>query len=353
MFAWVLHEPGDLRFEEVPEPGFESGDKEKAIIRVKACGVCGSDIPRIFKTGAHRHPLIPGHEFAGEVVKVTEDADPTLVGRRVGVFPLIPCMKCNSCRQKKYEMCRNYDYPGSRSDGGFAEYVKIPVWNLLELPENVSFETAAMLEPMAVAVHAIRQSGIGTESRQGKALVIGLGTIGLFVAMFLNAAGYSVTGIGNKEEQKKIFTGLGMSEDHFITLDDSRNGSTAKDILSECEYIFECVGKNESYEQAVLLAPPGGTVVTVGNPASDMKLDREIYWKILRNQLTIRGTWNSSFTHEPADDWHYVLDILASGKITPEKMISHRLSLKDLSDGLDLMKNKTEYYTKVMVTDLT
>lgn len=353
MKAWVLHGPGDLRFEDVSEPYFADGDREKAIIRVKACGVCGSDIPRIFKTGAHRHPLIPGHEFAGEVVSVTEDTDPSLIGKRVGVFPLIPCKKCALCMDKKYEMCRDYDYLGSRSDGGFAEFVKVPVWNLIELPETVTFETAAMLEPMAVAVHAIRQSGIDKEKEPGKALVIGLGTIGLFVAMFLHGAGYSVTGIGNKEEQKKIFTGSGMGEDRFIRSEDSRNESTARDSLSECKYIFECVGKNESYEQAVSLASPGSTVVTVGNPASDMTLGREIYWKILRNQLTIRGTWNSSFTHEPMDDWHYVLDVLSSGQITPEKMISHRLRLKDLSEGLDIMKDKKEYYTKVMVTEFT
>ena len=353
MKAWVLHGPGDLRLEDIPKPSFEPGDKEKAIVRVKACGVCGSDIPRIFKTGAHKHPLIPGHEFSGEVVDVTEDADPSLIGKRVGVFPLIPCRKCGPCKDKRYEMCRDYDYLGSRSDGGFAEFVKVPVWNLIELPETVAFETAAMLEPMAVAVHAVRQSGIGTDGKKGKALVIGLGTIGLFTAMFLHAEGHSVFGIGNKEEQKKLFTGSGMRGDRFITTEDSRNNSAVKNMLSDCGYIFECVGKNESYEQAVLLTPPGGNVITVGNPVSDMKLDRDIYWKILRNELTIRGTWNSSFTHEEADDWHYVLDSLSSGKIVPKGMISHRFSLNDLTEGLDLMREKKEYYTKVMMTFLT
>ena len=95
--------------------------------------------------------------------EVGPEVDEAWLQKRVGVFPLIPCGKCGPCRQKKYEMCRSYNYLGSRCDGGFAEYAAVPVANLIELPENVSFEEAAMLEPMAVAVHAMRQ-GIGGEN---------------------------------------------------------------------------------------------------------------------------------------------------------------------------------------------
>ena len=348
MKAWVLYGPGNLKYEEYPDPVLDPFDKDMAIVKVKACGVCGSDIPRIFKTGAHRHPLIPGHEFSGEVTLVSSDCDRDLIGKAVGVFPLIPCGVCGPCRDKRFEMCRDYDYLGSRSDGGFAEYVKVPVRNLIELPDGISFETAAMLEPMAVAVHAVRQSGCEVK-QGGSAAVIGLGTIGLFTAMFLHEAGFSVKGIGNKEAQKKAFAGLDISEDCFIMVN-SDNGDGLKKALSDCAYIFECVGKNETFSFSVSAAPPGGTVITVGNPATDMGLSRDDYWKILRNQLTIKGTWNSSFTGEEQDDWHYVLGLLSSGKIKPEKMISHRLKLSDLSYGLDLMKDKKEYYTKVMVT---
>lgn len=86
----------------------------------------------------------------------------------------------------------------------------------------------------------------------------------------------------------------------------------------------------------------------VGNPASDMTLAKPVYWKILRNQLTVFGTWNSSFTHSPEDDWHYVLDRLAEGRIAPAQMITHRMPLKELDRGLAVMRDKKEEYGKVM-----
>ena len=155
MKAWVLHGIGDIRLEEAacPEPA-----EQEVLLAVRAVGICGSDIPRIYRTGAYAHPLIPGHEFAGEVTKVGKGVDPSWRGQRVGVFPLIPCRSCDPCQRKLYEMCRCYSYLGSRRNGGFAEYVAVPAGNLLRLPEKVSYEEAAMLEPMAVAVHDMRRA---------------------------------------------------------------------------------------------------------------------------------------------------------------------------------------------------
>ncbi len=168
MKAHVLEKVNDLQFREVDMPEVPEG---WVLVKVKNVGVCGSDIPRIYQTGAHRHPLIPGHEFAGEVVET---------GERVGVFPLIPCGKCPQCRKKQYEMCADYNYLGSRCDGGFAEYVAVPKWNLLSLPDSVSFEDAAMLEPTAVAAHAMRAMAVQPDET---ICVCGLGTIGLLLVM--------------------------------------------------------------------------------------------------------------------------------------------------------------------------
>lgn len=113
---------------------------------------------------------------------------------------------------------------------------------------------------------------------------------------------------------------------------------------------FECVGKNETMMQAVGLTGPGGRIMLVGNPASDMTLPKAVYWKILRNQLTVFGTWNSSFTHLPEDDWHYVLDRLGDGRIKPAQMITHRVPLEELGRGLAVMRDKKEEYGKVMLS---
>ena len=156
MKAWVLEDIGKIQYKKVSKPRI--GEHE-VLVEVKAAGICGSDIPRIYQTGAHRMPLIPGHEFAGRVVQTGENTDAKWQNKRVGIFPLIPCRSCIACRKGQYELCRNYSYLGSRQDGGFAEYVAVPESNLIELPETVSYEEAAMLEPMAVACHALRRVG--------------------------------------------------------------------------------------------------------------------------------------------------------------------------------------------------
>lgn len=117
MKAYALHGVNDLRYEEVDIP--EVKDNE-VLVNVQAAGVCGSDIPRIYKTGTYSFPLIPGHEFSGVVEMVGQKVDDKWSGKRVGVFPLIPCRKCIPCKSKRFEMCRHYSYLGSRSDGGFA-----------------------------------------------------------------------------------------------------------------------------------------------------------------------------------------------------------------------------------------
>ncbi len=369
MKAWVLQGIDSLVLKEVPVPALGSGE---VLVAVRAAGICGSDIPRIYRTGAHRHPLIPGHEFSGEVVELGENVDRSWLGKRVGVFPLIPCRSCEPCRRKQYEMCRNYDYLGSRRDGGFAEYVAVPVWNLLTLPQSVSYEEAAMLEPMAVAVHAMRRmlsesdiwisengkrAGFAGEAEAEKkagnisVAVCGLGTIGLLLLMFLKEAGVrEVYAVGNKDFQKEMAKKLGVTEEFYC---DSRRQDQHQWLMERTDgrgvdQYYECVGKSETYELAADGTAPAGRVVLVGNPYSDMMLKKEVYWKILRNQLTILGTWNSSFTQEAGDDWHYVLERLAQGRIAPAGMISHRFALAELRKGLELMRDKREDYVKVM-----
>lgn len=346
MMAWILHENGRLCFETTEKPVQGEGE---VLIRVKAVGVCGSDIPRIYRGGAYFYPLIPGHEFAGVVAETGADVDEGLRGRRVGVFPLIPCGVCGPCRKKQYEMCRNYSYTGSRRNGAFAEYVAVPAKNLIALPEEVSFEEAAMLEPMAVAVHAMRRI---QPAAQDTAVVCGLGTIGLFLLMFLKEAGVErILAIGNKELQKQMAGKLGLPEGDYC---DSRRQDAVEWLMERtggcgADLFFECVGKNETYAQAVRAAAPSGKIMLVGNPASDMALPRDVYWRILRNQLTVMGTWNSSFLHEPEDDWNYVLGRLAKKRITPADMITHRFALEELEQGFHMIRDKTEDYVKVMV----
>ncbi len=350
MKALVLRNVGDIGIEEVEKPEVAEGE---VLVKVGACGICGSDIPRAYKDGAHNMPLIIGHEFAGTVEAVGANVDNSWQGKRVGVFPLIPCKKCPCCLDKKYEMCSNYSYLGSRRDGGFAEYVSVPAWNLIELPASVDISAAAMLEPMAVAVHVIRQV-IGRDDsvdRRANVVVMGLGTIGLLVTMFLLDMGFeNVFVIGNKESQRKLVAELGIPFDRYY---DGSEGNAVQWIIENtnskgADLFFECIGKNESLSVGVEAAAPSGKICTMGNPHSDMSLDRDVYWKILRSQLTVVGTWNSSFTHDASDDWNYVIGRLQQGTIHPEKLITHIFALDDIVSGFEIMRDKSQEYVKVM-----
>lgn len=366
MKAQVLHNIADIRYEGAAKPRLKKG---WVLVKVMAAGVCGSDIPRIYKTGAHVHPLIPGHEFSGKVVEVYDDTESGWLGKRVGVFPLIPCGECECCQKKQYEMCSHYNYLGSRCDGGFAEYVAVPEWNLIELPDNVTYEQAAMMEPMAVAVHALRQFDI---SRNINVCVIGLGTIGLLLTMFLKEMGIKhVSVICNKEKQKVNAMKLGIYEDDIymvwgngsnnfmISSGINDNVASDKNYNYKYDYIYECVGRNETIHTAIQLAAPAAHIVLVGNPYSDMTLDKDVYWNILRKQIKLSGTWNSSYygniecgagdnKEVCIDDWHYVLNRLAGERIHPEWFITHKYKLSELQKGMEIMRDKTEDYVKIM-----
>lgn len=348
MKAWVLDAINDFHLKEInkPQPG-----KGEVLVAVKAAGICGSDIPRIYKTGTYHYPLIPGHEFSGQVVELGECVDTAWLNKRVGVFPLIPCRNCGPCQQGMYELCRQYSYIGSRQAGAFAEYVAVPAKNLIELPESVSYKAAAMLEPLSVAVHAVRRSGVlNSDKKNSNIAVCGLGTIGMLISMVLLKQGYkNLIVIGNKDFQKEKAVLLGLNEDHFC---DVRYADIKSWFASKAEngvdFFFECVGKNETINWAIDNAAPGGHIVMVGNPASDVTLDGNIYWKILRNQLNVTGSWNSSFTGRNDDDWHYALEVMKSEKVKLEKIITHEFILNELEMGIFVMRNKRDGYLKVM-----
>lgn len=351
MRAWVLHDINQITYDEIRVPVPQKGE---VLLKVAAAGICGSDIPRIYRTGAHVHPLVPGHEFAGTVVEACDETGQALIGKRCGVFPLIPCGTCPACQSGRFQLCRHYSYLGSRRNGGFAEYVTVPIRNLLPLPDSVSFEAAAMLEPLAVATHAMRRIGI-QPSPEPTVLVIGLGTIGLLLAMLLREAGITkILAVGNKDFQKQKFSEIGLS-----CFCDSRTEDPLSFVRSHTEglgadFVFECVGKSETFQTAIDCAGIGAAVLLMGNPYGTMTLPRDTYWKILRNELEVKGTWNSSFAMQKyaetaPDDWHYVLDRLAAGRLHPEHIISHRFPLSGLEQGLHIMRDKSEDYGKCMV----
>ena len=333
MKAYRLHGVNDLRYENVDLPNCPDG---WAIIEVKAVGICSSDVPRIYTKGTYHFPTIPGHEFSGRVVRVGNSNDENLIGQKVGIFPLIPCRECDACLHKHYEMCENYDYVGSRRDGGFAEYVAVPVWNLVVIPENISYQVAAMLEPVSVALHAMKLADIHQECTVG---IIGTGMIGICAGQWAYKLGASkVTVVGRSESKRALVEKCGLD----YTINQKKEGSQLYDV------VLEAVGTPNAVEQSILITKPGGTVIFMGNPSGDITLNQNVYWRILRKQLTIHGTWNSSYDGNNPSDWTEAVDALQKEEIKIDSLITHRYPQDKLVDGLTLMCNALEPYCKVM-----
>lgn len=333
MKAYVLHAVNDLRYDDIPIPDCP---KDWAIVEVKAAGICSSDIARVFTKGTYHFPTIPGHEFAGIVKSVGCESDNRWIGKKVGIFPLIPCRTCSQCKEKHYEMCANYDYVGSRRDGGFAEYVAVPVWNLIELPDNIRYEEAAMLEPLSVALHAIK---IGDVKQGDSVAIIGTGMIGIAAGQWAKKFdAKNVTVIGRNEDKRNLIENCGLEY----------KVSNFTDDMDEYDFVLEAVGTPSSVETSISCCKAGGRLLLMGNPSGDMHISQNVYWKILRKQLTVRGTWNSSYDGTNQSDWTDAVSALSLGEIKVNSLISHCFKQEKLMQGLELMKKHNEPYCKVM-----
>jgi L-iditol 2-dehydrogenase len=330
MKAWILHGAGDLRLTDVPAPSVANGE---VLVRVKAAGVCASDIPRIFdEAGAYGYPLIPGHEFAGVVAEGFGD----WLGKRVAAFPLIPCGHCRFCEAGEYEICENYNYIGSRRDGAFAEYVAVPAWNLAELPEGMSFETAALTEPAAVALHAARRA-----KGAASAAVFGAGIIGILTAKWLKAFGVrDIFIVGTREEQRPPF---GV----FLNIRKTSAEAVSERIRAAtgggADVCFEAAGA--AFESCVNAARAGGAIVGVGNPKGDVTLPKSVYGALLRKQLTVTGSWNARYP----DDWRESIAALDSGLIDIGDLRLLRFGFDELLAAADVMRSKTLVYSKLII----
>lgn len=333
MKAYRLHAVNNLQYEDIDIPQLPNDDW--CIVRVRAAGICSSDIPRIFYKGTYHFPTIPGHEFSGEVYSTINSNYQHLIGKRVGVFPLIPCRKCEQCRKKNYEMCEHYDYLGSRRDGGFAEFVAVPIWNLIDLPDSIGFEQAAMLEPLSVALHAIKRGGV---SNGQSVAIVGTGMIGISAGLWAKKLGAKeVTIVGRSESKRSIVENCGI-----------RYLDRSIEEIGSYDFVLEAVGSPASISESISIANPGSTILLMGNPTGNIEMDQNIYWRILRKQLTIRGTWNSKYDGKVASDWTEAIDAISDGSIDVASLISHRFSQDDLKEGLDLMLKHKEPYCKIM-----
>ena len=213
------------------------------------------------------------------------------------------------------------------------------------MPKGISYEAAALCEPAAVALHAINEARILPGDT---VVIVGNGTIGLLATMWANICGAeNVFLVGHSDKKIEFIRDMGFS--NVI----SSERENASDVIyrntgrKKADVAMEFVGNSESITTTLDVVKKGGRVVLTGNPSGDILLKRDTYWKILRGELTIQGTWNSSFNANK-NEWNTVIKYIANGMLPVEKLITHRFSLEEAADAFHMIKDKTEVSIKTI-----
>ncbi|MDP2779723.1 galactitol-1-phosphate 5-dehydrogenase [Devosia sp.] len=337
MRAAVLHKPKDIRLETVADPISKANH---VIVHVEAVGVCGSDLPRMLIKGAHKMPLICGHEFCGKITEIGEGVKGYSVGELVAIPPMLPCMECDQCAIGNFSRCRNYDYFGSRRDGAYAEFVSVPVSNLLKTPAGIDPRAVAMVDPASIALHAIwKAGGVSIGQRGG---TIGCGPIGLFAIQWLKLMGASdVVAVDVSKRKLELAKQAGATHTFLA----------GEEIPAElrCDVIIEAAGHPSSVNAAVNMAAPAGHVVFIGIPVGDINLANKTFQHFLRQEVSLHGSWNSFGAPFPGPQWTVTLDKLGSGELKWEFMISHDLGLEELPNMFEkLATDRGMFFSKIM-----
>jgi L-iditol 2-dehydrogenase len=343
MKALVLEKQGTLVYRDAGPPR-RVGDND-VLLRIAAVGVCGSDIPRAFQGKASLYPLILGHEFSA----VVEEAAPGSAyssGDRVTVFPLLPDPSDPMSQIGEYGVSTGYDYFGSRRHGALSEMLYVPEKNIFPLPDKIPLLHAAMVEPAAVALHAVLKLDIKAHTN---ALVIGGGPIGVLAAQWLSILGCSAVYIAEPDPIKiDIFS----KTFPYIRIIDPKKGNTVVQLKEEtggsgADCVVDACGIPLTFLQAVDAAAVSGQVVLLGDTNEDITMQHKLVTSILRKELKLYGTWNSKPTPKGKSEWDMVIHHMNHDLIVGP-LISHTPSLEEGPEIFAAMAKKKIWYNKVV-----
>lgn len=342
MKALVLKEYLKFSFEEAPDPEPETGE---VLVGVKACGICGSDVHGMDgSTGRRRPPIIMGHEAAGVIVEVGTGVSGWKRGDRVTFDSTVFCGACAFCRRGQVNLCDNRRVLGVsceeyRRHGAFAEYVAVPERVLYRLPDEVSFETAAMVEPVSIAFHAVRRS---PPVLNDTAVVVGAGMIGLFVLQALRLAGCGkIIAVDVAPDKLELARELGASHTVNSGTEDAVARVQGLTTGLGADLAVEAVGLAQTVEMAVRCVRKGGAVTLVGNVSPRVELPLQI---AVTRELTLHGSCASS------GEYPACLDMLASGSIKTAPILSAVAPLADGASWFDRLYRKEPGLLKVVLT---
>ena len=342
MKAVVLDAPGVLRHGEVPEPA-PFGDRP-VLVRVGAVGVCGSDLLRVGHGTAYHYPLVLGHEFSGVVERVPAGSR-LRPGDRVAVFPLLADPADPLTEIGEPALGSGYDYFGSRRDGGMQEWLWVPERNLVPVPPGMPLLHAAMVEPAAVALHAVRKLAVPAA---GSALVIGAGPIGALAAQWLRVLGWSRVLVADVDPRKREL----MADLGFETIDAGDPAGTVAQVLARTgrgvDAAVEASGLPATLLQTLEATAPRGQVLILGDLKGDVTVPRALISSLIRRELTVYGTWNSTIAPAGHSEWDMVVDAIATGRVAVDPLISHAAPLEQAPELFAELLERRQWSNKVL-----
>jgi len=335
MKAAVMHGAKDIRTETVPDPVCAP---HGVIIKVKACGVCGSDL-HWYKVDGHEGTIF-GHEFSGDIVEVGKDVRGITAGARCTAVGFSPCGECFWCQQGKSHRCSKMDILGYQFAGAMAEYVHVPFAapgrSIFPLPEELTYEDAASVEPLSISYFSVNR---GNPKEKEVISVIGLGVIGLYAIQVLKAMGVEkVLAAGRRPSRLNAARLCGADPVIDAAAEDSLKAVMAATDRLGVNTVIECAGTQTTFDQAVAMARGGGKILLVGVYEEPLQWDP---LPVISKNLTLVGCLGGNF---PA-----AIDLLKSGKVKTKDLITHRFPLIEAAEAF-----RTQYSDptaiKVMIT---
>jgi 2-desacetyl-2-hydroxyethyl bacteriochlorophyllide A dehydrogenase len=342
MKALLLKGPGEAVVTDLEQPSI---NPEDVLIRSRAVGICGSDV-ELYRgmrpEGYYRYPIVPGHEWAGEVAAVGERVQNISPGDKVVVEGFLFCGTCRNCRMGLTNLCEaGYDEIGFTRTGGLAEYVAVPARLVHTLPGDAALEQAALLEPTAVVAHAFLRA----QPRAGETvIVVGDGTIGLLAVQLARLFSPTVIVlVGSRDERLELGRQLGATHILNTREDDVQSGVHALTGGQGADLVFEGGNRPTGVGQALDLVRRGGTVVLEGVAGSGARLNIESDIFVLKH-LTVYGIFGAS-----SSAWTYAVQIFRAGLLNLAPLITHRFALDEYQTALDTLISRQAKMLKVLI----
>lgn len=337
MLQQVMTSPGIIEFREVPVPKLE---KNQVLVKIMKIGICGSDI-HVFH-GEHpftSYPVTQGHEVSGEIVELGEEAKGFNVGDKVTIQPQVVCGKCHPCRNGKYNLCEELKVMGFQTTGTASEYFAVDVEKVTLLSDGMNFDDGAMIEPLAVGVHAVRKAG---DVDGLNIAVLGAGPIGILVAQAAKAMGAKsvlITDISdlrlNKAKECDVDFCVNTKDEDFGEAMVEAFGSDKADV------IYDCAGNNITMGQAIAHARKGSTIILVAVFAGMAEVDLAV---LNDHELEL----NSSMMYRN-EDYIEAIRLVDEGKIKLKPLISKSFAFKDYQKAYEYIEANQEKTMKVII----